>query len=295
MARQAVTSVALLALALPRVRPSSILHPHRRVNNIAVYLSTSFAENTQGGRASSSSSPPSSPEAYIEARGRLVALWASQVRRLTLVSDVPRGDNSNTRLAAFRTKHGCIELEPLVASNSSESSSSSNSTASGDSDDDSSESDDGAVNGVLKCAAWGGARVLLTPCSAEWFGTRGPCCKFDHAARDFFASSAMWSTPALPTTASSSGAGGVEWLMYSDDDVFVRPFALAAFLANFDHDKPLVLGANAVAPRFRGRTVQVSACGGWRGAEGGPPARAACPSRPDAWRPRLLPPFRTRQ
>jgi hypothetical protein len=190
---------------------------HRRVSNIAIYLSTSFAENTQAGGGPA--------ETYVEARGRLVALWAAQVARLTLVTDALA---AGPRMDAFVAKHRCAE------------------------------GGTGGDGAALRCGAWGGARVLVTPCSAEWFGTAGPCCKVDHALVDFFRD-----TSGGLGSVSRGGGGlvGVEWLMYSDDDLFVRPRVLQAFLSNFDHDLPLILGANNAAPRFRGSKLQVS----WNG------------------------------
>ena len=43
------------------------------------------------------------------------------------------------------------------------------------------------------------------------------------------------------------------WLLYSDDDLVVRPWALRQFLLALDPDAhAFTLGANDVGPRFRG-------------------------------------------
>lgn len=110
-----------------------------------------------------------------------MALWSPRVAHFTLVTDTPA---NGATLTAFAAKHGCFQGlgdDAVVA----------------DSDSDSSSSGDSGGGGTFgssshyarrwSCPAWGPfARVLTTPCASAWWGAAGPCCKFDHAAWDFY-------------------------------------------------------------------------------------------------------------
>ena len=149
----------------------------------------------------------------IETRGQLILKWAPQMGRVSLVTDYPLDENT---LEVFSKRHDCRGSDTSTGSDSPSS-----------------------TNQVLRCSNW---RVILTPCSALKWGSTGPCCKFDAAAADYF------SQQKLPSVAVSTK---VEWFVYSDDDLFLRPFVLQAFLALFDSSRAVVFGATDAGPRFR--------------------------------------------
>ena len=140
-------------------------------------------------------------EKYIETRGVLISKWSKQFSHFTLVSDRA---NAPIEMQKFVDNHYCRFKGP----------------------------------NEYQCAFWGeSSRLIVTPCSSNWFGTQGPCCKFDYSAKDFY------SGPAFET---------VQWFMYSDDDMFVRPSILRAFLLNFDPAGSFIFGATLPSPRFSG-------------------------------------------
>jgi hypothetical protein len=184
---------------------------HLTIPNIAIYLGSSFADGDNSGMS------------YLEKRGGVIATWSNAVRHLTLVAESsvqPPGGMSN-----FMARFGCSQDEPDQ----------------GDEDER-----------VLQCSLWGkSARVLLTPCESSWFGSSGPCCKFDHAAKDFFKRYSI-SNENSHDEGHHGGSSGVQWLLYSDDDLVVRPALLQRFLRFFDPHMAIVMGANKAGAKFRG-------------------------------------------
>eukprot|EP00614_Pseudopedinella_elastica_P026831 CAMPEP_0172621032 /NCGR_PEP_ID=MMETSP1068-20121228/108237_1 /TAXON_ID=35684 /ORGANISM="Pseudopedinella elastica, Strain CCMP716" /LENGTH=217 /DNA_ID=CAMNT_0013428561 /DNA_START=48 /DNA_END=698 /DNA_ORIENTATION=+ len=193
----------------------SVVSTHEALvaSRIAIYVSTTFHANEASPWGKVANEP------YIETRGKVIVKWAREVKYLTLVTDTAI---STSDLAKFKSHHGCSEDLDFGGQTTAK--------------EHGGSSEVQAVR-EFRCSAWSGARLLLTPCASAWFGTAGPCCKFDYAARDFFRG---------PLN------GVVDWFLYSDDDLFVRPLVLQGFLDQFDAFRAFVFGANHAAPRFVG-------------------------------------------
>jgi len=179
-----------------------------------------------------------------------MALWSPRVAHFTLVTDAPA---TGATLAAFAAKHGCFQGfgDDAVVDGYGANSSSSSSDSGGDSGD----SGRGTLHYARRwsCPAWGpSARMLTTPCASAWWGAAGPCCKFDHAVWDFYRRPRF-------ASGSATAAARIEWVLYSDDDLWVRPLTLQRFLANFNATREVVLGANRAGARLRDARSQARA------------------------------------
>jgi hypothetical protein len=119
---------------------------------------------------------------------------------------------------------------------------------------------DGGGNGGATPIKWQLVRcherpILFVPgCTSEYYGHNGPCCRAEAALR-FVVDAGH-----VPLADGRGGGGdGVKWVIFADDDMFVRPAPLLALLGRHNASAPLALGGPALNsprdakdPRFAG-------------------------------------------